>query len=121
MPYQIVGGTKFYERAEVKDALSYLRVLVNPQSDVDLLRVINTPARGIGQTTIERLVALATEKKIPVFAALERLDDAPEIGSAAHKRLRALHEMFEGLKKDAKTLSPASLLDVVLEKTGYKA
>ena len=55
VPYQIVGGTKFFERAEIKDALSYLRVLVNDRSDVDLLRVINTPARGIGQTTIERL------------------------------------------------------------------
>src|SRR5262249_626396 len=49
LPYQIIGGMKFYERAEIKDALSYLRVLANPRSDVDLLRVINTPARGIGQ------------------------------------------------------------------------
>src|SRR5262249_21913600 len=72
IPYQVIGGMRFYERAEVKDALSYLRVLVNPASDVDLLRIINTPARGIGQTTVDRLVALATEKKLSVFAALER-------------------------------------------------
>src|SRR5439155_25776806 len=63
-PYQIVGGMKFYERAEVKDALAYMRVLVNPKSDVDLLRVVNTPARGIGTTTTERLTAFATMRGV---------------------------------------------------------
>src|SRR5205807_4770360 len=75
MPYQIIGGMKFYERAEVKDALSYLRVLANPKSDVDLLRVINTPARGIGQTTLERLTALATKRKSSNSDALAHLDE----------------------------------------------
>src|SRR4029079_13378609 len=55
MPYQIVGGTKFYDRAEAKDALSCLRVRVNPRSDVDLRRIINNPPRGIGNTTVDRL------------------------------------------------------------------
>ena len=119
MPYQIVGGTKFYERAEVKDALSYFRILVNPQSDVDLLRVINTPARGIGSTTIERLVALATARQISVFAALDRIDEAGDIASAAQKRLTAFRDLLHGLRQEALELPPASLLDAVLTKTGY--
>ena len=63
---------KFYERAEVKDALSYLRVLTNPASDVDLLRVINVPARGIGKTTLDRLVDLATKLGCSVFVSVRR-------------------------------------------------
>ena len=63
LPYQIIGGAKFYERAEIKDVLAYLRILLNPRSDVDLLRVVNVPARGIGQTTVERLAAWATAER----------------------------------------------------------
>jgi DNA helicase-2/ATP-dependent DNA helicase PcrA len=121
MPYQIIGGTKFYERAEVKDALSYLRVLVNPQSDVDLLRVINTPARGIGATTLERLTALATAKGIPVFEALGRLDETQEIAAAAKKRLGAVKELLDSLRREAAEATPAVLLDAVLDRTGYRA
>src|SRR5579872_5863213 len=64
IPYQIIGGAKFYERAEIKDALAYMRILVNPRSDVDLLRIVNVPARGIGQTTVERLVAWASAESL---------------------------------------------------------
>ncbi|MGH7270641.1 MAG: ATP-dependent helicase, partial [Polyangiaceae bacterium] len=60
IPYQIIGGTKFYERAEIKSAIAYLRVLVNPQSDVDFMRIVNVPARGIGQTTMDRVTSWAT-------------------------------------------------------------
>ena len=121
LPYQVVGGMKFYERAEVKDALAYLRVLVNPQSDVDFLRIVNTPARGIGQTTIERLTAFATARKEPVFTALEHLAEATDLGSAAMKRLGALRDMLKDLQVRARATTPADLLDVVLESSGYKA
>ena len=121
VPYQVIGGMKFYERVEVKDALSYLRVLVNPQSDVDFLRIVNTPARGIGQTTIDRLTSLASTAKVPIFFALDRLTEAPEIGAAAQKRLLALRDMLRDLQVQAKTAKPAELLETVLAKTGYKA
>ncbi len=121
LPYQVVGGMRFYERAEVKDALAYLRVLVNPQSDVDFLRIVNTPVRGIGQTTIDRLVAFATSRKIPVFAALDALGEAPEIAAAAQKRLAGLRDLLKDLAVQAKATSPADLLEVVLDKTGYNA
>src|SRR5262249_34369982 len=88
MPYQIIGGAKFYERAEVKDAISYLRVLVNPKSDVDMLRIINTPTRGIGNTTVERVATYASTQSISLFEALEGLDRFSEdLGSAPKKRL----------------------------------
>lgn len=76
-PYQIIGGMKFFDRAEVKDALSYLRLLVNPQSDVDFLRVVNTPARGIGDTAKERLAALAAREGTSLFMAIAGLEDGP--------------------------------------------
>lgn len=120
VPYQIVGGTKFYDRAEIKDALSYLRVLVNPQSDVDLLRIINTPSRGIGNTTVERVAAYAATQEISLFAALQRLDDfAEDLGSAARKRLGQFRELLALLTKDAEGRSPEEVLRNVLSKSGY--
>lgn len=121
MPYQVVGGTKFYDRAEIKDALSYLRVLVNPQSDVDLLRIINTPARGIGNTTMERLAAYATAQRISLFDALGKLDELGEdLGSAARKRLGQFRELMGLLMKEAKDRPAAEVLRIVLAKSGYK-
>ncbi len=121
LPYQIVGGTKFYDRAEVKDALAYLRVLVNPRSDVDLLRIINTPARGIGNTTVERLATYATTQRLSLFEALGRLEDfAEDLGSAAKKRLGQFRELMNLLIGEAKDRPAAEVLRIVLAKSGYK-
>jgi DNA helicase II / ATP-dependent DNA helicase PcrA len=121
MPYQIIGGTKFYDRAEVKDALAYLRVLVNPRSDVDLLRIINTPTRGIGNTTVERILAYASTQERSVFEALSRLDEfAEDLGSAPKKRVGQFRELLMRLMEDARGRAPADVLRMVLAKTGYK-
>ncbi len=120
LPYQIVGGAKFYERAEIKDAIAYLRILVNTRSDVDLLRVINAPARGIGDTTVERLTEFAKNLGVSVHDALWRIDEAAAIAGAARKRLVNVRELLALLQKRAKLISPAELLDEVLEKTGYR-
>jgi DNA helicase-2/ATP-dependent DNA helicase PcrA len=121
LPYQIVGGMKFYERAEVKDALSYLRVLVNPKSDVDLGRIINVPARGIGATTMERLALFASEQGISMHDAIPRLDACAEIANTARKRLTQVHELLAKLRAEAATDAPHALLESVLERTGYRA
>ena len=121
VPYQVVGGMKFFERAEVKDALSYLRVLTNPKSDVDFLRVVNVPSRGIGKTTMDRVVELATKLGLSVFEAISHLDEAPEVGAAARKRLGQVRELLLVLAEVAKTQSPADVLRDVLGKTGYRA
>lgn len=120
VPYQIVGGMKFYERAEVKDALSYLRVLVNPRSDVDFLRIVNVPARGIGQTTIERLTAFAASRGLQAHDALEKLDEATDVPTAAKKKLAGLRVMLEDFRAFEKDHLPSEVLDRILDKTGYR-
>jgi DNA helicase-2/ATP-dependent DNA helicase PcrA len=119
VPYQIVGGTKFYDRAEVKDAIAYLRLLVNPQSDVDLLRVVNVPARGIGQTTVDRLAAWATAHDVPLFDALSRVDEIGDLSGAAKKKLTAFRGLLEGLRAAQASSRPAELTERVLTDTGY--
>ncbi len=129
VPYQIIGGTRFYERAEIKSALAYLRVLVNPRSDVDLLRVINTPPRGIGTTTLERLAALATARGLTLHATLGTLDD-PELEAdgppakrgglaSAKKRLLAVRDLLARLAARVGSIPPSEMLVDVLETTGY--
>jgi DNA helicase-2/ATP-dependent DNA helicase PcrA len=121
MPYQIIGGTKFYERAEIKDAIAYLRVLVNPRSDVDIARIINTPARGIGSTTVERVSTYASTQRISLFEALERLEEFSEdVGSAPRKRLGQFRELMRALIGESKSRPPAEVLRMVLAKSGYK-
>jgi DNA helicase-2/ATP-dependent DNA helicase PcrA len=119
IPYRIVGGTKFFERAEIKDALSYLRVMTNDKSDVDLLRVINTPPRGIGQATIDRLGALANEKGVSLHEALGRLDESRDIAGAPLKKLRAVRDLLAAMKKAIAPMIPSDALLHVLDTTGY--
>ncbi|MFO0665135.1 MAG: UvrD-helicase domain-containing protein [Polyangiaceae bacterium] len=129
--YTIVGGLKFYERAEVKDALAYLRILVNPASDVDALRIINTPPRGIGTTTTDKLQDLALRQKTSFLGALDRLDEPetlplfaegkPRFNAGTLKKLVSFRDQLKELAKEAQTLAPHELLDSVLTKTGYRA
>ncbi len=121
IPYQIVGGAKFYERAEIKDAIAYLRVLINPQSDVDLLRVINNPPRGIGSATVERLAARARVEDISLFQALERLDlFGDELGAAPKKRVGQFRELMKSVASETEGKAPAEALRIVMAKTGYR-
>ncbi|HEY8091586.1 MAG TPA: 3'-5' exonuclease, partial [Polyangiaceae bacterium] len=119
VPYQIVGGTKFYDRAEVKDALAYLRVLVNPASDVDLMRVVNVPARGIGQTTVDRLVAWATMNDRSLFDSLAQVEHIGDLGNPAKKKLAAFKQLLDALRLRLDADTPSELLVAVLATTGY--
>jgi DNA helicase-2/ATP-dependent DNA helicase PcrA len=121
LPYQIVGGTKFYDRAEVKDALAYLRVIVNPASDVDLGRIVNVPARGIGQTTMDRLTAWATAHERSLFDALAEVEQVGDLGAAAKKKLTAFRQLMDAFRARAPHDSPSELLVAVLEASGYLA
>jgi len=121
LPYQIIGGTKFFDRAEVKDMLSYLRLIENPQSDMDFLRVVNVPARGIGQKTVERLMDIAAENAQSLSDALgSALTDGTLTGAAAPK-LGRFHELLDELRRASQHLSPSELLERTLEETGYKS
>ena len=94
IPYVIVGGIRFYERKEIKDILAYLRLLVNHTDEESLLRVINYPARGIGETTVERLREFSGKQAIPLFHTLERLENIPEIAEKTKRSIASFRDMI---------------------------
>jgi DNA helicase-2/ATP-dependent DNA helicase PcrA len=119
IPYQIIGGVRFFERAEVKDCLSYLRVVANPKSDVDLMRIINVPSRKIGEATIEKLVQTADDHGVALLAAIAPLCAGDAIGTAAKRALSGFRELVAGLAEDAATMRPSVLAEAVLARSGY--
>jgi len=120
VPYRVIGGLRFYDRAEVKDLLAYLRVIHNPDDDVSLLRVINTPTRGIGKTTVGRLLDAAAREGKSVWTVLGMLDDDPAHNAGARRKLEAFRGLVEGLTADAAAGSgPSDLAQNVLSETGY--
>jgi DNA helicase-2/ATP-dependent DNA helicase PcrA len=121
LPYQIVGGMRFFERAEVKNLLSYLRFLDNPKSDADLVRIFNLPARGLGNKTLDRLLANASAGGSSVFDAIETSLQDPELNAGAKKKLAAFHELMTELGRRRLELPPSELAREVLQKSGYEA
>jgi DNA helicase-2/ATP-dependent DNA helicase PcrA len=137
LPYVVVGGTRFYDRAEVKDLIAYLRVVQNPDDGVGLLRIINTPPRGIGDATVERVAALAAARGLSMTRALELAasDSIPDepllrnatepareeiLGAGPRKKVAAFCELMRSLRKAGETLTPAALAEKVLEDSGYR-
>ena len=118
VPYTIVGGQRFYERAEIKDVLAYLRLLVNPRDDQALRRIVNKPVRGIGKTTLDRIDQLAMRRGIPVLEALRVAVETQEAGRAAAK-ITAFLEMLEGLGLFMDGLPLDEMIARVLDATGY--
>ena len=117
--YQIFGGTKFYDRKEIKDILAYLRVLVNSYDDLSVTRIINVPKRGIGATSWARVEGYALEMKISVFDALSHIDSIPGISAKASKQLQDFREMMNQFTKKMNVLSVKELTSQVLNETGY--
>src|SRR5690606_33138180 len=98
VPYQVIGGTKFYERAEIKDAIAYLSLLANPADLVSFQRVVNTPRRGIGETSQGRLAAYANTAGLTIWEVMERPEEVPGLGAAAVKAVARFHETMDGLR-----------------------
>ncbi len=122
LPYKVVGGVRFYERKEVRDALAYLRVLANPTDTVSLRRILNTPRRGIGERAEACLDAFASRERLPFSEALRRCD---EVGGMATRSAKAVAE-FAALMDELRALvaggmPPAEVLEAVLDRTGYLA
>jgi DNA helicase-2/ATP-dependent DNA helicase PcrA len=120
IPYRVVGSLKFYDRKEIKDALAYLRVLVNPADEVSLRRIVNVPKRGIGDQTVAAIDRFAKASSISMVDALERADENPDLGPRAKTAaanvgalLRVLREIVE------RGSDPADVMEAVLERTGY--
>jgi DNA helicase II / ATP-dependent DNA helicase PcrA len=119
LPYQVIGGTKFYERAEVKDAIAYLSLLVNPSDAISFARVVNSPRRGIGNTSQGRLLSHANTTGLPIWEVAGRPEAVPGLGAAAVKAISRFHETIEGLRERAATAPVAELLESLLHETGY--
>jgi DNA helicase-2/ATP-dependent DNA helicase PcrA len=118
MPYVVVGGVRFYDRAEIKDALAYLRLLINPADVASLRRVINKPARGIGKTTIEKGEALSIERSISLFDAVALIAEG-EGGGRIPPKLDSFLALIRSLQDEVAAWPPADALTRVLDQTGY--
>jgi DNA helicase-2/ATP-dependent DNA helicase PcrA len=122
LPYKVVGGLRFYERREVKDALAYLRALINPRDTVSLRRILNTPKRGIGERAEACVAALAERERIGFFEALHRVEQAPGIATRSVTAVRAFVEMIDDLRLLVDVGEPADVvLEAVLTRSGYLA
>jgi DNA helicase-2/ATP-dependent DNA helicase PcrA len=120
VPYQVVGGTKFYERAEVKDAIAYLNLLANPQDVIAFGRVANSPKRGIGQTSLSRVISHAETLGISIWEAAEAPASVPGLGTAAIKAIGRFMETMANLKARVDEQVPVGdLLEALLHETGY--
>jgi DNA helicase-2/ATP-dependent DNA helicase PcrA len=123
LPYAVIGGIRFYDRAEVKDLLGYLRVLANPADEISLERVVNKPTRGIGESTYERVVARARAESITVWQAMEAIARAgdSELSPAPRKKLAGFIDMMDDLRNEfvRHQGSLGALADAVLERTQY--
>jgi superfamily I DNA/RNA helicase len=118
--YQVIGGTKFYERAEIKDAIAYLNVLVNPQDVVAFSRIVNSPRRGIGTTSLARVIAWANTAGITIWEAAASPEDVPGLGAAAVKAFHRFMGSMRVLRERAGGGAPvAELLRELLSETGY--
>ena len=120
VPYQVVGGTKFYERAEIKDAVAYLSLLANPADQVSFARIVNSPRRGIGKTSQGRIVSHANTTGMTIWEVIERVDEVPGLGGAAIKSVSRFYETMAGLRDRVDNGVPiAELLEAVLAEAGY--
>ena len=121
LPYKVVGGTRFYERKEIKDALAYLRVLVNPDDDVNLRRILNEPKRGIGDRAEGAVASLAQRDRISFMAAARRAEEAPGMATRSVNAVLGFVKLLDDLAEVATGSGAAAALEAVLEQTGYLA
>jgi DNA helicase-2/ATP-dependent DNA helicase PcrA len=120
IPYQIVRGVEFYNRKEIRDVLAYLKVLVNPSDEAALFRIINTPSRGIGKTSVDRVRAYASSKGISLYNALENVKAVNSLNEAARAKIAAFMDMLNELKKETEG-SVATLAEKVFALSGLAA
>ena len=119
IPYQIVGGFRFYERKEIKDIIAYLKVIYNPSDSISLKRIINTPRRGLGATTLIKIEEYADKNNFTLYKTLLEISDVAGLSEKTIISVQNFVELMEFLRKAAKSLSISDLLDQILKKSGY--
>ena len=118
IPYRIFGGLRFYERMEIKDVLAYLKAIANPFDDLQYMRIINVPRRGIGDATIDKLIAYAVAKGVSLFEAMVEVDQVPGIGKKT-KPVRDFCEFMSNCMDFSHENTVSALMDKILEETKY--
>ena len=118
VPYKIIGGTKFFDRAEVKDMLAYLCVINNPADDLRLRRIVNVPARKIGAATMDKAQVIATEEGLPLMEVLRRAGDYPQLKASAGK-LTSFTEMIDEMRRQADDMGLVEFYEYVCRRSGY--
>jgi DNA helicase II / ATP-dependent DNA helicase PcrA len=121
LPYRVIGGPRFYERAEIRDAVAYLRVVAQPADDLAFERIINRPKRGLGEATLQLLHRGAGDARIPLTEAAHSLRATDELRPQARSQLGRLLDAFERWRRAAATTPPGELAAIVLEESGYVA
>lgn len=120
IPYKVIGGIKFYDRTEIKDLMAYLKLIVNTDDDVSFRRIINSPKRGIGDVTVEKLNQIAIEKQISLFRSLSYLEEYDKLFNAnAQKKLEDFKNLISNLQVKASSMSITDLLDFILDRIEY--
>ena len=120
-PYRVFSGLKFYQRMEIKDILAYLKVLYNPADQVSFARVLNVPKRGLGDSTLQKILEYSDEQGMPVLDAILEAEYIPDLSTRAKKPLLGFAQMMQGLLNLAREASVSDLVEEILNKTGYKA
>ncbi|HTU13770.1 MAG TPA: UvrD-helicase domain-containing protein [Solirubrobacterales bacterium] len=118
-PYQVIGGTKFYERAEIKDAVAYLQYISNPRDSVSFSRIVNTPRRGIGNTSLARLMSHANTTGEDIWDVAQSAETVPGLGGAAVRAVTEFQATMSGLRAKAEKSPVSETLEAVLTETGY--
>lgn len=121
IPYRLFGGTRFYDRREIRDIMSYLKVINNPDDDIALKRIINVPKRSIGDTTVAKISAYALENNISFYMALCGSENIDTLTPRAQKSLVAFVELLNDFMIDAQELPVSDLIEKIIDDTGYKA
>ncbi|MDT5035078.1 MAG: ATP-dependent helicase UvrD/PcrA, partial [Micromonosporaceae bacterium] len=119
LPYKVVGGVRFYERREVRDALAYLRAVANPDDTVNVRRILNTPRRGIGERAEACVEALASRERISFGAALARVDEAVGVSTRSANAIRDFVALLDDVREQAATAPPEEVLEALLQRSGY--
>jgi DNA helicase-2/ATP-dependent DNA helicase PcrA len=121
LPYRVIGGPRFYERQEIKDAIAYLEVVANPVNDLKFERIVNVPKRGLGDTSVKRVHELARARSVPMYQAAQIIVETEELPGKARRSLAELVAAFERWRSMIRSMKHTELAELILDESGYTA
>ena len=121
LPYRVIGGPRFYERQEIKDAVAYLEIVANPSHDLKFERIVNVPKRGLGDTTVKRIHTLARARGMPMYQAAQEMIETDELATKARRSLSELMQSFERWRGRIEDMRHTELAELILDESGYTA